>query len=375
MRRPPADDDAPRLRRLLPAGIVLAVIAALSMGAYASSEPVDGVRVATVEELNALDQRVTELEAEVARLGSASPSPTPTGSPTSTPTETSSPTTTATPTPTSTATPDPGPAGEWPDASNTGVPAGTALSSYDGPCTISQADTVIDSKTINCIELRISTTGVVVRNSRINGVVRVGSQDDYDPSTISDPEGDDPIRVTILSSEIDATAAAGRGLRPISSSHYVVRDSYLHGAGSGAECHNACTIESSYVHGFGEHASGMRILRNGTLRGNTIWCEPNPGSDDDDNGVPDLDGGCSGNLTMYEEFGTPHNNLVDGNHFPAGLFWYSLKFNGSDDGGIRVTDNVFGIPKPGGGLADGWDAKPTNVWSGNTLLDGRPAIP
>ena len=261
----------------------------------------------------------------------------------------------------------------FPDASNTG-PTGT-LTAYTGPCTITTAGTVIDSKVINCVPLQISTIGVVVRNSKINGAVRVGVQDDYNPATVSDPEGDDPIRVTILDSEIDATAAAGSGFRPISFSHYIVRNSYLHGGFSGAECHNACTIEDSYVHGFGEHSSGMRILRNGTLRGNTIWCEPNPNSDEDGNGVPDEDGGCSGNLTMYEEFGVPHHNLVEHNYFPAGLFWFSLKFNGNDNGTIKIVGNTFGIPKPGAGLADDWDAKSTNVWSGNTLTNGRVASP
>jgi hypothetical protein len=40
--------------------------------------------------------------------------------------------------------------GPWPNASNTGVPAGTQLSTYAGPCTINAAGTVIDAKTINC---------------------------------------------------------------------------------------------------------------------------------------------------------------------------------------------------------------------------------
>ena len=135
--------------------------------------------------------------------------------------------------------------------------------------------------------LQISTVGVVVKNSRINGAVRVGVQDDYDPTVVSDPEGDDPIRVTILDSEIDGSAAAASGMRPLSFSHYILRNSYVHDGGSGPECHNACTIEDSYIHAFGEHESGVRILRHGTLRGNTIWCEPNPNSDDDKNGVPD----------------------------------------------------------------------------------------
>jgi hypothetical protein len=304
----------------------------------------------------------------------ATPSSSPPSSPTATPTPTqsASPTTPTTPTPTTPTPTTPPPTG-FPNASNTG-PTGT-LTAYTGPCTITTAGTVIDSKIINCVKFEISTIGVVVKNSLINGVVHVGVQDDYDPTVISDPEGDDPIRVTILNSEIDASSAAGSGYRPLSSSHYIMRNSHIHSGGSGAECHNACTIENSFIHAFGEHESGVRILRNGTLRGNTIWCQPNPNSDEDGNGVPDEDGGCSGNLTMYEEFGVPRNNLVEGNYFPAGLFWFSLKFNGNDAGSIRIVNNTFGIPKPGAGLADDWDAKATNVWSDNILTNGPVASP
>ncbi len=255
------------------------------------------------------------------------------------------------------------------------MPPGAVLSAYKGPCTIRKPRTVIKRKIINCSPVDIKTTGVVIRNSKINGSVRVGTQDDFEPTVISDPEGDGPIRVTVVASEIDTAAGTNADFRPISFSHYVVKRSYLHGTYSGAECHNACTIKNSYVHGFGEHASGLRILRNGTLKNNTIWCEPNPNSDDDGDGVPDEDGGCSGDLTMYEEFGTPHNNLVKHNYFPAGWFWYALKFNGSDDGNIRIINNRFGLLKRGGRhVADDWDSA-TNVWSGNTFTNGRVARP
>lgn len=256
------------------------------------------------------------------------------------------------------------------------MPDGTALKQYKGGCVIKKAQRVIDSKIINCSPLRIKTTGVVIKKSKINGSVLVGTQDDIDPTSISDPRGDDPIRVTILNSEIDVAAGTDRNFRPIASSHYVVKNSYLHGTFSGAECHNACTIKRSYVHGFGSHASGLRILRNGTLKHNTIWCEPNPDSDDDRDGVPDVDGGCSGNVTMYEEFGTPRNNLVKHNYFPAGSFWYSIKFNGADNGKIRIVNNRFGRPRSGGRrVADDWNRKATNVWSGNTFPGGRVARP
>ncbi len=262
----------------------------------------------------------------------------------------------------------------WPPTpTSVGVPRGTSLSPYRGPCTITKPRTVIREKTVTCDQLHIKTTGVRIERSLVNGSVLVGTQDDYEPTVVSDPEGDDPIRVTVVDSEI--STPSGSDFRPISSSHYVVKRSYLHGTESGAECHNACTIKRSYIHGFGEHASGIRILRNGTLKHNTIWCEPNPRSDEDRDGVPDPDGGCSGNLVMYEEFGTPHHNLVKHNYFPAGLFWYSLKFNGEDAGHLRILDNRFGKPKSGAGMADDWEAKATNVWSGNTIVGGRTARP
>lgn len=248
------------------------------------------------------------------------------------------------------------------------MPDGTVLSKYQGRCVIKKAGRVIDRKIINCSPLRIRTTGVVIKRSKINGSVLVGTKDDYDPTVVSDPDGNGPIRVTVLDSEIDVAAGTNRNFRPIGFSHYVVKNSYLHGTYSGAECHNACTIVWSYVHGLGSHASGMRILRNGTLKHNTIWCEPDPDAGDD--------GGCSGNLTMYEEFGTPQNNVVRHNYFPAGRFWYSLKFNGRDKGRIRIINNRFGLPnRLGRQVADDWDAKATNTWSGNTFTNGRVARP
>jgi hypothetical protein len=245
----------------------------------------------------------------------------------------------------------------WPPTpTNVGVPAGTSLKAYNGSCTITKAGTVLRNKVITCAPLEIRTTGVVIEDSKVNGAIFVGAQDD------SDPAGKGAKRVTVLDSEIDASSAPD--LRPISSSHFVVKRSYLHGSYSGAECHNACTIKRSYVTGSGTHASGMRILRNGKLKHNTIWCEPLPGL---------VDGGCSGNLTMYEEFGTPENYVIKHNYFPAGSFYYSLKFNGEDNGRIRIIDNLFG--KPQAGLADDWDAKPSNVWTGNRMTSGRSARP
>jgi len=79
----------------------------------------------------------------------------------------------APPPPTTAPAPPSGPTGAFPNANNTGVPAGTALTAYSGPCEITTPNTVIDSKIVNC-DLGINTTGVMIKNSRINGEVNDG---------------------------------------------------------------------------------------------------------------------------------------------------------------------------------------------------------
>jgi hypothetical protein len=58
----------------------------------------------------------------------------------------------------------------FPSEATTGVPDGTSLSEYTGPCTIQSDGTVIDAMIVNC-ELRIFAHDVVIKNSLINGSV------------------------------------------------------------------------------------------------------------------------------------------------------------------------------------------------------------
>jgi hypothetical protein len=67
---------------------------------------------------------------------SASASPVPSGSPTVSPTPPSSP------------SPTPGPVAAWPDASNTGVPAGHTLTVVNGDVTLSTAGQVFEDREV-----------------------------------------------------------------------------------------------------------------------------------------------------------------------------------------------------------------------------------
>ncbi|MET0716202.1 MAG: DUF4082 domain-containing protein, partial [Mycetocola sp.] len=90
------------------------------------------------------------------------------------------------PAPTPTPTPTPAPSVGFPSAATTGVPAGTTLSPYTGPCRITTANTVIDARTVNC-DLQIATTGVKITRSQINGTIYNGGTGSF---SISDSRVD-----------------------------------------------------------------------------------------------------------------------------------------------------------------------------------------
>ena len=75
----------------------------------------------------------------------------------------------------------------FPDASNTGVPAGTTLVGYSGPTTISTPGTVIDGRTLGCV--RVTAPGVVIRNSRLScagSYVVLSGDGDYSGTPLPD---------------------------------------------------------------------------------------------------------------------------------------------------------------------------------------------
>src|SRR5204863_2437212 len=64
----------------------------------------------------------------------------------------------------------------FPGAGCTGVPAGTVLAAYAGPCTITTDNTVIKDQTVNC-DLQIRASGVLIEESRVNGLVLLDTDD------------------------------------------------------------------------------------------------------------------------------------------------------------------------------------------------------
>ena len=193
---------------------------------------------------------------------------------TATPSPTGTETPTPTPTPTPTATPSPG---TFPDASNTGVPAGTALSAYTGPSTISTANTVIDGKTLGCIS--VTAPGVVIRRSKIecaNPSYAVVSVEDGAFTGTS---------LLLENDEIDCRNGAGTA---VGEANVTVRSSDIHGCENGFDMNQGFDIQDSYIHDLWNtaqsHTDGMQMagahLENGKwvtgalnlkIRHNTIY--------------------------------------------------------------------------------------------------------
>ena len=302
----------------------------------------------------------------------ATSTPRPTSTPTSTPT--SSPTPTATPAPTTPTPPTPGGTvvlgRSFPNAATTGVPAGTTLTPYTGPCSIQTNNVVIDSKTINC-DLRVLSQGVTIKNSVINGSIY--SDPDYFNGSF-----------TLTDSEVRMPQSTGTGIGDV---NFVVTRVEVTGGSRSINCAANCTVADSYLHGQYtdrrgiDHESAIRMGSGSVIRHNHITCDSTP--------VPP-DAGCSAALTGYGDFAIVQKNTIDGNLIdggPYGSMGYCA-YGGSTTGkpfsagvnNIKFTNNVF-MRGPNGkcgiwGPITSFDSRaPGNVWSNNLWNDGAVVPP
>ena len=189
----------------------------------------------------------------------------------------------------------------FPSASCTGVPPGTQLSDYTGPCTITASNTVIDSETINCSQLTVRAANVTIKNSKVNTNIWLDQ----------DQPNSDSWSMTITDSEVDG----GKHQIPtICCGNYTVQRVNSHGGQNGAQCENGekyCTIIDSYLHGqymppgADWHLGGF--LSDGsdniTLTHNYIVCDHPV-----DNGE-----GCTGDINLIPNFASISGALIESN--------------------------------------------------------------
>ena len=290
----------------------------------------------------------------------------PTTSTTTAPAPTTSMTTTTAPAPTTSTTSAPA-TSAWPDASNTGVPSGTSLSTYSGPCTITTANTVIDAKTVNC-DVIIKASGVKISRSHING--RIGSTSGGS--------------VTISDTYIDG--GKQETFPAVGQQNITLQRVNVVGGQHSVQCYSNCRIEDSYLHAQTQPADVGHVnafISNGGsgfyLKHNTLHCTVTPTG---------KGGGCTADASLFGDFGqvnnaTFENNLFRANSSGAGFCTqagYNPGKNYPNSTNIVYRGNVFERGSNGkcgiyGPVTAFNPSASGNVWSGNVWTDGASVNP
>lgn len=250
----------------------------------------------------------------------------------------------------------------FPNAANTGVPDTAKLTPYNGPGTITTPGTVIDGKQVPTY-LTIETTGVVIKNSFVNGNILV-------------PEGSS---VSISDTTIDGGHFNGSAVGQYG---ITMRRVEVIGARQSVSCNDSCDIQDSWLHAQymepGSDWHGDGFISNGgedmLIRHNTLAC---------DSEVSGGGGACSAAVALFADFNPLTRITIDGNLFaasPAGYCLYGgndpAKPYGDESTYIVVTNNVFqrgGNRKCGvfGAVAAIAQDGEGNVYDANYWDDGR----
>jgi hypothetical protein len=237
-----------------------------------------------------------------------------------------------------------------------------SLGSYSGPCTITAANTVIDSKQISCDVVIVKASGVKITNSKL---VRV--QVDSDSAS-----------VYIADSDLSGT---GDQIATVGFQNATVVRSDVQGGQASVQCTVNCTVQDSWLHnqalppGANWHVNAF--ISNGggnvVLRHNTLACTVQ---------VNSADGGCSGDASIFGDFAANNGFTIDHNLFVANPGVAYCLYAGYDPGkpyggnptNIVVTNNMFQRGTNGKCGAYGPDTSflsgNGNVWSNNVWDSG-----
>jgi hypothetical protein len=265
--------------------------------------------------------------------------------------------------------------GGWPNVGNTGVPNGTRLTTYGGPCQITRANTVIDAKTVSC-DLDIRAADVTIKRSKINGAVILDT----------DIPGSDKWSYTLADSEVNAGV---RQYPAVSYGNMTVVRSNIYGGETSVQCGEkalTCTVQDSWLHGqripstANWHLGGF--LSNGghtiRLRHNTVVC---------DAPVNSVGEGCTGDINLFGDFAVVSDVVVDSNFLGANTGSSYCLYGGSagskpypDANHVVITNNVFQRGKNAKcgayGPVSSFDVKGAgNVWANNRWDSGGTVPP
>jgi len=258
---------------------------------------------------------------------------------------------------------------QWPSEADTGVPDGKTLTPFNGSCTLTEPNTLIDGMELNC-DILVLAPNVTITNSKVNGVVGVDT----------DRPGSEQWSLLLEDSEVDA---GPKNAAAVANGNLTIRRSNIHGGQTSVQCtelSKACTIEDSWLHGQSippmttePHLGGF-LLSGGpniTLRHNRVSC--------------DASDGCTGDINMLPDFGPItnvliENNLLTSNEKLAYCTYGGSRPNAFSSDHIVYRNNVFerGTNNQCGayGPVTGFDATSAgNLWINNVWDDGTSLEP
>ncbi|GCD91323.1 hypothetical protein [Nocardioides sp. LS1] len=254
----------------------------------------------------------------------------------------------------------------WPGPDSTGVPAGTELTPYTGPCVITEPGTEIDAKEVAC-DLVVRAPGVHITNSTTRRI----------------EIGDPPASVVVEDTSIDAGAWVGGA---VAFGSMTLRRVDVRGGQHSVQCSGTCVVEDSWLHAQSLPPDEPRHLNafisNGgsdmVLRHNALSCDRRANA---------VDGGCTADLSLFGDFGPVTDVTVEDNLFLAGRGGYCGSFGdnpekkyGEASTGIVVVDNVFERGPTGtcgtyGAATSFRSDGEGNRWADNTWDDGSVLTP
>jgi len=256
----------------------------------------------------------------------------------------------------------------WPGTNNTGIPAGTVLTSTSS-CTITTANVVLDSKNFTC-DLVVRAANVTVKNSKVNGQVVV------------DTDANNTWSLTIQDSEIDG---GPYDLSSMSNGNITAIRMNIHGGHNGLECqeHSShCTLQDSFIHNQYDphdnnaHIGGALIMagNNITFQHNTVWCESTTG--------------CTGDINLIPYYDPPTVFYITGALIKHNLFVANANASYCTYGGTKIAshgtnivyqDNIFqrgsnNLCGTYGPVTDFEFGNAGNVWTNNKWDNGQTVV-
>jgi hypothetical protein len=253
--------------------------------------------------------------------------------------------------------------GSWPGPGNTGVPAGTVLTKYDGPCSIDAVTTLDSVDASACPSIDIRVKNVVITNSLLPRL------------DVDDPAGSVDVS--------DSTVRAGNtSLSAVSGYNIVATRIDATGGQHTFGCESNCTVVDSWLHDQynpdGESYHNNAFLTNGgstmVVRHNTLHCTAIVNAND---------GGCTADLSLFGDFSPVSDVLIDNNLFKANASSISFCAYGGYIPGkpypistnVRFLNNVFergvnGMCGTFGPVTSFLPSATGNEWSGNVWDDG-----